>query len=345
MASAFRDQLGSSFILISSVGSDDLPSYHHQLPLNTQSDKARYLSACMSAAWQSLRHRQNIVIYTRDIFVALTAALFGGQAIYEAHKEPKGQAAHLCTQFLASVLKIQFVFISKALANYYIKHYGITSTQSLIAHDGAFQNDYEALRQQNKYRLREELDLPLDKTLIVHTGSIYEGRGAHLFEHVARHAQHILFVQVGGESDNIAHWQAHYRQKGLNNIIFRPRQNADTVRRYQACADILFYMITKDTSTYWCCSPLKLFEYMASGTPILGSAIGSISEVLNERNAFTFDPEDSQSIHKAMSALLESPQEAQRRATIAAELIDQEYSWHIRAKRIINFARQSKAQT
>ncbi|MDI1259399.1 glycosyltransferase [Aquabacterium sp.] len=338
MALAFSQQIGASFTLASSVGTAPRPSYHQALPLRTISDKGRYLAACLTAGRHVLGSKGPIVIYTRDIFVALTAATLGGQAIYEAHKEPKGRAARICTWVLARLPSIRFVYISQALSNFYQQHYRIPDGRALTAHDGAFPEDYVKLRQTPTQDLREELGLPQNKILIVHTGSLYEGRGAHLFEHLARHSPDVVFVQVGGESEDIDRWSKHYQQLGLENMLFRPRQTADAVRRYQVCADILFYMITKDTSTYWCCSPLKLFEYMASGTPILGSAIGSISEVLDTQNSFVFDPEDHTSIHSALQSMLTFPKEAQRRANVALLQIEQEYSWHIRARRILDFA-------
>lgn len=340
MAYAFNDQLApSAFQLISSVGSPELPPYHRPLPFSPTSDKARYLAACISAAWITLRHRQHAVVYTRDIFVALTTCLFGGRAAYEAHKEPKGSTARLCTQWLATRSNTRFVLISQALSSYYRHHFQLPDNRTLVAHDGAFPENYQALRTQSKQQLRQELGLPLDKTLIVHTGSLYEGRGAHLFEQVARHSPDVMLIQVGGEDRDIERWNAHYKALGLQNIIFHPRQDSDTVRRFQVCADVLFYMITKETATYWCCSPLKLFEYMASGTPILGASIGSIGEVLNEHNAYIFDPENHETIGTSLNEILKNPISAASRAQRAVEAIRNEYAWSIRAQRILDFVR------
>ena len=51
---------------------------------------------------------------------------------------------------------------------------------------------------------------------------------------------------------------------------------------YQKAADLLFYIISENWPIYWCCSPLKIPEYMANGTPILSSSIGSIKEFIDD---------------------------------------------------------------
>ena len=89
------------------------------------------------------------------------------------------------------------------------------------------------------------------------------------------------------------------------------------IRKYQCAADFLFYIITEKTSTYWCCSPLKLPEYMASNTPIIASTIGSISEFLDENTCFPFYQISKESIQLAVEEALHNPISASKRAANA----------------------------
>jgi glycosyltransferase involved in cell wall biosynthesis len=81
-------------------------------------------------------------------------------------------------------------------------------------------------------------------------------------------------------------------------------------------------------------SPMKLFEYLACGRPVLSSDLPPLREVLTDDNAMLLPPGD---IEAWMSALQDLCQDPQRRASLAAAArIDaQGYSWDSRAARIL----------
>ena len=60
--------------------------------------------------------------------------------------------------------------------------------------------------------------------------------------------------------------------------------------RFQFKADLLFYPLSYENKLYKYTSPLKLFEYMSTGIPIIASTIGSIGEVVDENSVFSFLP-------------------------------------------------------
>ncbi|RTY38379.1 glycosyltransferase [Chlorobium phaeovibrioides] len=340
MAKAFAEELGDDFFLQCGgkpVG--DEPYSRRMLALDG-SGSQRHLAACLSAVRLSLTDRRDTVVYTRDIAVAFTAILLGKQAVYEAHKAPVGSVPARILRWLGASKRFRLVVISGVLADYYAKRYGIPDARLLVAHSGVFPGSYESLQSIPKSVLRSDLGLPLNAFIVVHTGSLYRGRGAELFEQVVRSGEDVLFVQVGGEPDDIFYWKRYYQQRGLSNIQFVDRQPSDTVRRYQVAADLLFYMITTDTPTYWCCSPLKLFEYMASGTPILGSCIGSIKEILNENNAWCFSPERPDGIRASIADFRRDTALANRKSATALQQARKKYSWGVRAQRIIDFCNE-----
>jgi glycosyltransferase involved in cell wall biosynthesis len=84
-------------------------------------------------------------------------------------------------------------------------------------------------------------------------------------------------------------------------------------------------------------SPLKLFEAMASGRPVVASDLPSIREVLaHEKNALLVPPGDSQALAGAIERLLTEP--ALGRA-LAAKALDHvtAFSWDARAAKIESF--------
>lgn len=82
-------------------------------------------------------------------------------------------------------------------------------------------------------------------------------------------------------------------------------------------------------------SPLKLFEYMAAGRPIVASRLPVLEEVLADgRNALLADPTAPDAWAAQIRRLIDDPALAQRLATAAHKDFVQHYSWTARAVRM-----------
>lgn len=274
-------------------------------------------------------------IFTRDIVVAYIFSFLKIKILYEAHKEPRTKTASWMIQRLKNKNNFLLVTISKALKDYYIKNYLFNSEKICDCHDGVFLHDYDKIRNIDKKLLRESLSLPRDKFIVMHTGSLYAGRGAELFEVIVKNFPEIYFVHIGGLKEDIESWRSYYQY--YPNIVFIEHQKSEQLIQYQMVADLLFYPLTQNTSTWWCCSPMKIFEYMATGVPILGSNIGSISEVLSQENSFIFDPNDAETIIKQMQFILQNSNLAKERALRAYHDIKKDYRWEVRVQKILEF--------
>ncbi|NJA05725.1 glycosyltransferase family 4 protein [Methylococcaceae bacterium WWC4] len=333
MSSAYFDLLGDRFTLHAPGAT--LAPYHR--PMHWfERPWPRYMTACARAAWLAVSDRKRIFL-TRDIAIALTVVLLGVRAVYEVHSEPAGKLPAAMFRWLAKRSNFKLVCISRALFDYYGDRFGIPESRRQVAHSGVFPELYLPLRLLGKTALRKKLGLPADRLVIVHSGSLYKG-GAELFGELAGAHQQALLIHLGGKTEECEAWAAHYLDRGFSNLRFIPHQPAETVREYQVAADLLFYVSTKKSPIYWCTSPLKLFEYMASGTPVLGCRLGSVSEAFDDSLGFCFDPDDPESIRAGFETFLREPAAAAERAANALAAAEQRYSWHRRAEAILKFA-------
>ena len=278
---------------------------------------------------------QKRVVITRDIAIATIVALVGGRVIYEAHKEPKRVLVFKLFSYLSKKDNVKIISISQALSNYYIKHFQFQESKLLTAHDGVALEDFDALRSLTKAEIRAELNIPLDRVVMTHTGSLYKGDDAKLFRYVVKNFPNILFIQVGGSDVDIEKYSQYYSE--FRNIVFIPHQNDEVVVKYQLSADMLFYALTKENNLHWCTSPLKVFEYMAAGVPILASNIGSVSEILNKSNSVTYVPDKPDTIREGVNYLLKNKKVVKRRACKALDDVRNKYTWSLRAKNILEF--------
>jgi len=80
--------------------------------------------------------------------------------------------------------------------------------------------------------------------------------------------------------------------------------------------------------------PLAVVEYMESGTPIVATDVGGVSELITDRvHGLVVPPRDPRAMAGAIEATLADPQAAASRATKARERRDAEYSWpHLAAQ-------------
>ena len=110
---------------------------------------------------------------------------------------------------------------------------------------------------------------------------------------------------------------------------------------YQAAGDVLLMPYERAISgssggnSAEICSPMKMFDYLACGRPILASDLPVFHEVLNERNAVFCPPQDSVAWRKALELLLKDADRRQRLGK-QAKADAARYTWRSRAERALS---------
>jgi glycosyltransferase involved in cell wall biosynthesis len=87
-------------------------------------------------------------------------------------------------------------------------------------------------------------------------------------------------------------------------------------------------------------SPLKLFEYMACGVPVVAAALGQIEEVVRDgETGLLYPPGQQDALLAACERLLSDPDLRQRLGRMAAKEIHNHYTWDRNSERVIELAR------
>ena len=264
-------------------------------------------SFAMSAFWYALLKRVDI-IYGRDELSLFYLSLFKKNVVWEAHTAKDNW-------FVGVLLRRSkvIVVISKGLKDHYIS-LGARQEKILVAHSGVDLGVFKNIKE-SKEELRNKLGLPVDKKIIAYIGrrkTMGEDKGVE-------------------ELETILNSLAQQDPKIHPLIVSEIHSSA--VPQYMKAVDVLVmnYPNAEHYAKYM--SPLKLFEYMASGTTIVTSDLPSIREVLNDSSAFFFEPDNAESLKVAIIAALNSKEDKAQNALKDVK----KYSWEKRAKDILTF--------
>ena len=277
-------------------------------------------------------------IYSRDELPIYFLSSRGRRCFYEAHKFSK------LFNILRSRFKkinIKIVAISHGLGNEFIKA-GFNQKNILIAPDGV---DEIKIREQEtnpigKEEARNRLNLPLDRKILVYTGSFYEWKGVYVLADAAKILEkEALVVMVGGNNDiNQRKFEDYLKQKDIKNIKITGFIKDGRIRDgYRLAADaVILPNTSKEKISEIYTSPLKLFSYMALRRPIVASDLPSIREVLNEENAVLVKPDNPRELAAGARKVIADQQLALKISNNAFSDVH-DYTWQKRAQNILKF--------
>lgn len=277
--------------------------------------------------------KENSLVYTRTSEIVDLLLKIGKPVIWECHEpiEPESLRA----KFLKDRNLIGVVTISSQLAENYIK-LGLDPEKLLIAHSGVDLNSFMPTQQRDV--ARQKLSLASEAKIILYSGHLYDSKGIPTILKLARLMPDYKFLFVGGWVDDVNRVQEKIKTEALLNVYLIGHRSPSDLASYLYAADILILPTSKSWNLSEVTSPLKLFEYMAVGKPIVASALPNIMTVLQDgKNSLLADPDNPLSFQEAIVKLLEDPHLATTIAERAFQDV-QHFTWDTRADRVGKFA-------
>jgi glycosyltransferase involved in cell wall biosynthesis len=190
-----------------------------------------------------------------------------------------------------------------------------------------------------KEEARRKFNLPLDTHIALYVGSIgiHPWKGTDFFIRSSGYLNQdasVLCVLAGASAEMLPELT---RIHDPLRVRFLPYVSRSEAAMLLHAADVLVLPNTdeENMSKYYT-SPVKLFEYMASGVPIVASDLPSIREIVSDEMVLYVKAGDPKSLAQGIRATFSSPAEAVQRAVRARERVKQ-YSWSARAAHIIDF--------
>jgi len=189
----------------------------------------------------------------------------------------------------------------------------------------AVDEDLPPARQEDVARLREQLQLG-DAPVLLYTGTLeaYQGLDILLRSVVIVRSKFpaARYVIVGGRAEQVDKLRLLAQELGVTDVvsIVGPRP-LEEMPIYMALSHILLSPRSKGDHT-----PLKLYTYLRSGKPILGTAIYAHTQILTPEIALLVPP-TPQDLAEGALELLQNPERAQALGDNARRVAEEQYSW------------------
>ena len=272
------------------------------------------------------------LVHTRNWNFAKAAIKNEIPVIYESHYY---QETPFEKEIVSSPL-FQVAITQSKLTQENLVRCGMPVEKAIAIHNG-FERSFLIRQPQEAENWRRELLKNGKSQLVVYSGALYKFKGVDLLIEVAKELPEIQFVVTGGTESQVIAYQELSQQKGVDNITFLgwilPRQRL--VSLFQA-ADILAHPHCSGKEADFT-NPVKFFQYIASGTPIVSTTIAPLLEFKLPQLAMDWcEPDDPKQFSDCLrSALKRYP----RKIEGYTENIEfgQQFSWENRIEKILSY--------
>ncbi len=282
------------------------------------------------AFWYALCKR-GYIIYSREITLCFFLSLCGKKVVFEDH-EPKKSFGFVYDFFLRCIPKK--VIVAELLQERYAAA-GVKEKSFVLAPNGVdlkeFQNGTQREIWQNVFSLQRS------EKIVLYVGHFYPWKGVYTLLDAAAHIDGIV-VLVGGIEQDRKKVEQYIAQKNIRNVVVHPFLPHHEVVPFIQSADVVVLPNTsQEERSQKYTTPIKLFEYLASGVPLVASRLPSFQKYLHhEKNCLLVNPDEPQALANVVNILLHD-------ATVGRILVSQakqdvqQWTWNSRAQKILSF--------
>lgn len=277
-------------------------------------------------------------------FCRLLKPVFGFKLVYDMHSSLPQQLKNFnftTSRFVIGLFqKLEdtsirtsdaVITICPALANYVEGVVGKQDTHFLIENSIFDEVQVVDNKSAPAYTLDKEVaqqalgDLPKNADLVVYTGTLEPYQGIDIlikaFKTVQATCPTARLLIAGGSQEQVRQYASLARQQGVAEFcVFTGRVQQAVAKRYTGIATVLVSPRITGINT-----PLKVYEQLAGGIPLVATNIYSHTQILNESVAFLVEP-NAEGLARGIVEALTSKEEGKRRAAEAQRLYDSEYS-------------------
>ena len=190
-----------------------------------------------------------------------------------------------------------------------------------LKHDIQATND----KSQDKGRDTRPIEIPKGRRAIVYAGTLEPYQGIDIlirsFKYVIDHVPDACLLIVGGSSAQVDLYSRLAKDVGVeDHVIFTGRVAQSLAKHYCQLASVQMSPRSSGTNT-----PLKVYEQLASGVPLVATDIYSHTQVLNSDVAFLVPPEP-EDMSRGIIEAMQNNERAKQIVANARRLYEEKYS-------------------
>ena len=233
--------------------------------------------------------------------------------------EPRGRIRKLLDQFLMRWTSGYFG-VAEAQRPYLIDELNYPYNKVRIIYNGVDPSQFDVSTDRG---VLTEFGFREDDRVIGTLAALRPEKDHGTFLRAARHVvdefPHAKFLVVG-DGPMRGHLEALSAELGISQNVHFAGQRSDVARVLRAIDVFVLSSVTVE------CFPISLLEAMASGRPAVCTAVGGISEMLeDEVTGYLVPPEDPRQLAARVSSLLSDPHTAHRMGRAARDRIESEF--------------------
>ncbi len=298
------------------------------------------LNAMLRQSLESeLRHEQFDLLYTRSPALLPTLLKTGTPVILELHQLPNRSKR----SFVKQCMQCRLVSCLTSPMRDALLEWGVPAEKMIVAGDAVDLARFTHMP--SKESARAKWKIQTERIVVGYIGRLRTlgmEKGVmpllDALKDLSDDHQFFGFI-VGGPDDDRKEYEeaATNHRLGPTDVLFTGEIPASEIPLALAACDIVAMPFPDYPHYRLHMSPLKMFEYMASGKPIVASDLPTIRDVLGHETAVLCKAGDVSSLVTALRWIAEHPDEAKERAERAKELV-KEHTWEKRMERILDAA-------
>lgn len=265
------------------------------------------------------RYRRDLLmakaVYTRVAQISIVLARAGLKNHLEVHDvealRRSGQIEPIIAYHRTGLIRTLTPISNSAAKS--LVNAGAVPERIKVAHSGVKLEAYTGLPPFNPDNL--------NRPHIIHLGRLSQQRGLEIYHYLAKHEKCKISI-ISADKGSIP------------NAAYYPPVTLTEIPAWYARSDLTLLPYQPSISTAATMSPIKMFEAMAAGRPIIASDLPTIREILkHEHSALLVAPHDFEAWAAAIERLRQDRPLAVRLATNARAAVSK-YSWVDRARNI-----------
>jgi glycosyltransferase involved in cell wall biosynthesis len=230
------------------------------------------------------------------------------------------------------------VTVTDEIREYLVGKYPEAREKTHVVSNGA---NVEISRPIKKADACRELCFDSDKIYFVFVGSLKKWHGVEnailSVERLIRQDDNVRLLVIGDGPER-AHLRSIVARKGLErNVAFVGKVEYSRVPLYIGTATACLALFDRERNDRTGLSPLKIFEYMACGKPVVTTDVGNLRNIIGRHKCgLIVKPGDIDAMSQALMKLVSNPELSERLGDNGREAAVRHYSWGVISEKLLD---------